>query len=136
MAHMTTIAVRWSELDPYNHVNHPTYLTYLEEARIKVLEDIGWDMAILERAGYRVVVVGVSVDFKQSATAGDTLTITSQLVRLGASASTWRQVIARGDDVIAEATIRAACTDLDGAPVRTPDGFKEALAGLLDSPEA
>ena len=33
MAHETTIAVRFSELDPYGHVNHAVYLTYFEQAR-------------------------------------------------------------------------------------------------------
>ena len=32
--HETTIHVRWGELDPYRHVNHATYLSYLEHARV------------------------------------------------------------------------------------------------------
>jgi YbgC/YbaW family acyl-CoA thioester hydrolase len=128
----TTIDVRWGELDPYNHVNHATYLSYCEEARIRVLDGIGWDMMTLERAGFRVVVVGIEVAFKRSAGPGDTLTVTTTLAELGASASTWRQVITRGDEVVVEATVRAACTDLDGKPVRTPQAFRTALKPLLE----
>lgn len=34
------IAVRWRDLDAYNHVNNSTYLTYLEEARLQWLKDV------------------------------------------------------------------------------------------------
>ena len=32
------ITVRWRDLDAYNHVNNSTFLTYLEEARIRWFE--------------------------------------------------------------------------------------------------
>ena len=47
--HETRLQVRWSELDPYGHVNHAVYLTYLEHARIAALESIGWGLAAIER---------------------------------------------------------------------------------------
>jgi acyl-CoA thioesterase FadM len=39
-------------------------------------------------------------------------------------------VIRRGDEVIAEAEVHAAATNLDGRPVRSPQGLREALATL------
>src|SRR4030042_56741 len=51
--HETRLRVRWSELDPYGHVNHAAYLTYLEHARIAALESIGWGMGEIERLGCR-----------------------------------------------------------------------------------
>jgi YbgC/YbaW family acyl-CoA thioester hydrolase len=128
--HQTTIHVRWGELDPYHHVNHATYLSYLEHARISALESIGWGMDVLTAAGYQVVVVGIEVRFRRPASAGDTLVIESNVAHLGASESSWRQVIRRGDEVIAEATVHAAATNLAGRPVRAPKGLKEALGGL------
>jgi thioesterase-3 len=128
--HLTTIHVRWGELDPYHHVNHATYLSYLEHARVSALESIGWGMDMLTAAGYQVVVVGIDIRFRRPATAGDTLVIETSLASLGASESTWRQVIRRGDEVIAEATVHAAATNLAGRPVRAPEGLRTALAGL------
>ena len=49
--HPTRLQVRWSDLDPYGHVNHAAYLTFLEQARIAALEDIGWGMAAIAAAG-------------------------------------------------------------------------------------
>lgn len=129
--HQTTIHVRWGELDPYHHVNHATYLSYLEHARIAALESIGWGMDTLSGAGYQVVVVGITVRFRTPATAGDTLVIDSAVTRVGASESTWRQVIRRGDTVVAEAEVHAAATNLAGRPVRSPEGLRRALDGLV-----
>ena len=95
LVHRTTIHVRWGELDPYHHVNHATYLSYLEHARIAALESVGWGMDVLTAAGYQVVVVRIYVRFRRPATAGDTLTIDSGVAHLGASESTWRQTILR-----------------------------------------
>jgi YbgC/YbaW family acyl-CoA thioester hydrolase len=100
--HRTTIHVRWAELDPYHHVNHATYLSYLEHARISALEDIGSGMDALAAQGFQVVVVSVGVRFIAPATAGDELVISSGVASIGASASTWHQQ-GSGTDRILEA---------------------------------
>ena len=35
------IALRWSDLDAFDHVNNSRYLTFLEQARIEWFETIG-----------------------------------------------------------------------------------------------
>lgn len=130
--HETRIHVRWGELDAYSHVNHATYLSYLEHARIAALEHIGWGMEALSSAGHQVVVVRADVRFRRPATAGDELVVTSCITDLRAASSHWRQEILRGDEVILEADITAACTDLEGKPARTPAEFQEALRALID----
>jgi YbgC/YbaW family acyl-CoA thioester hydrolase len=131
--HETRIHVRWGELDAYNHVNHATYLSYLEHARIALLEHIGWGMEALRDAGYQVVVVRVDARFRRAATAGEELVVVSSIRELRGASSHWRQEIVRGDDVIVEADVTAACTDLSGRPTRTPEAFQNALATLLAS---
>ncbi len=37
----TAVALRWSDLDAFNHVNNARYLTFIEQARIEWLESIG-----------------------------------------------------------------------------------------------
>ena len=131
--HETTINVRWGELDPYHHVNHATYLSYLEHARIAALDDLGWGMETLSGAGYQVVVVHAEMAFRAPATAGDTLVVRTRVEEVRGASSVWRQTIVRGDDVILDATIRAATTNLEGRPVRTPVAFRESLAALESS---
>jgi YbgC/YbaW family acyl-CoA thioester hydrolase len=128
--HRTAIHVRWGELDPYHHVNHATYLTYLEHARISALDSIGWGMEELAERGYQVVVVEIAVRFRAPATAGDALVVETWLEELRGASSRWGQRVLRGDEVVLEATVRAASTALDGRPVRTPEAFLTALATL------
>ncbi|WP_036111425.1 MULTISPECIES: acyl-CoA thioesterase [Luteibacter] len=37
---ITPMEVRWQDLDAYNHVNNANYLVYLQEARIKWLQQL------------------------------------------------------------------------------------------------
>ena len=131
--HQTTIHVRWGELDPYHHVNHATYLSYLEHARIAALESIGWGMDRIAATGHQVVVVRADVRFRRPATGGDELAVHTSILELRGASSRWRQVIVRDGEPILEAEIAAACTDLTGRPSRTPAEFQEALAVLLES---
>jgi YbgC/YbaW family acyl-CoA thioester hydrolase len=129
--HETSIEVRWGELDPYHHVNHAAYLSYLEHARIAALESIGWGMEAIAAAGRRVVVVRIDVRFRAPARGGDRLTVATALVELRGAGSTWRQTVRNGDRVLVDATVVAACTDLHGRPARTPPPLQEALQTLV-----
>ena len=131
--HRTPIHVRWSELDPYHHVNHAAYLTYLEHARIAALEDIGWGMDVLRDRGFQVVVVRIDVRFRSPATAGDDLIVESSVVEIRAASSRWAQRILLDDNVILEAEITAAATTHEGRPTRAPAELNEALEELRDA---
>ncbi len=127
---MTSIRVRFHELDPYGHVNHGVYLNYFEEARVELLERIGFGLGRLQDLGHHIVVVEVRVSFRAPATAGDLLTIDSTITDLRRVSSTWHQRMLRGDELIATNDVRAALTDLDGRPTAPPPGLAEALRDL------
>jgi acyl-CoA thioester hydrolase len=50
MAAEVEIAIRWRDVDAYGHVNNAVYLTYLEEARDRLVESLfgerAWDFVI------------------------------------------------------------------------------------------
>jgi YbgC/YbaW family acyl-CoA thioester hydrolase len=128
--HETAIHVRWGELDPYHHVNHATYLSYLEHARIASLESIGWGMDEIAATGHQVVVAKIEIHFRLPAMGGDELTVETSIEDLRGASSIWHQRIVRGSDVILEADVTAACTNLEGRPARTPPEFQAALAAF------
>ncbi len=129
--HQTTIHVRWGEMDPYGHVNHAAYLSYLEHARIGALEGIGWSLEKLRKNGYQVIVARADVRFRRPAAAGDTLAITTGIINLRPASSLWRQQVFRDDDLIVLAEISVACIGPDGQPARPPEEFQQALRSLL-----
>lgn len=128
--HRTTIHVRWGELDPYNHVNHAVYSSYLEHARVETLDRVESSLELLASQGLQIVVVRSDVRFRAPATAGDELTITTRLAHVGAATTRWEQQIDRGDTRIVEASIEAACVNRSGRPVRIPPELRTALATL------
>ncbi len=128
--HRTSIQVRWGELDPYNHVNHAVYSSYLEHARIAALAAMDSGMDSLTASGYQIVVTRSDVHFRAPATAGDDLVISTRIGEVKGARIVWRQTIDRGDDRIVDAEIHAACISPTGRPARIPQGLRQALASL------
>lgn len=122
--------MRWGELDPYNHVNHAVYSSYLEHARVAALEHLDRGLDDLQGDGIQIVVVRSDVRFLASATAGDTLVISSRVAEVRGASMTWEQEIRRGDTTIVQATITAAAVNHSGRPTRIPADLRAALLGL------
>jgi acyl-CoA thioester hydrolase len=61
------IAVRWSDMDAYGHVNNAVYLTYLEECRD------AWAQSILGRVTdtWDFVLAHVGIDYRRQLTQDD-----------------------------------------------------------------
>ena len=131
--HETSFKVRWGELDPYNHVNHTVYLSYLEAARIEFLESIGWGMETLRDAGIHILVAEISVRFRRPAVAGDVVTVWTAVDEIRAASSSWRQTVVRADGTeLVSARVLGAITGTDGRPQRIPDAFRTSLAATRE----
>jgi len=128
---VTSIRVRFHELDPYGHLNHGVYLNYFEQARVELLDRIGFGLPHLEQLGHHIVVVEARVRFLAPAYSGDEVTITSSITDLRRVSSTWNQQMLRGGEVIATNDVRAAMTDLQGRPTSAPAGLRAALEQLI-----
>ena len=133
MAHVDSVRVRWSEVDPYNHLNHALYLTFFEQARIDALASIGFSMGELQALGCQIVVTDVTVKFIKSALGGDDVRIETEMIETRRVSTSWRQRMYRNDELLATIDLTAAITDLVGKPRRLPDGFAEALASIAGS---
>lgn len=134
MTHRSTIRVRFAELDPYGHVNHAVYVTYCEVARVEALEAAGIDLHQLQRDGWQLVVTEVAARYRRAAVGGDTLEVTSTIGEIGGASARWRQVISRGGEVVVDADIRTALTDLTGRPRRLTPELRTQLARLATCP--
>ena len=133
MPHLSEIRVRWSELDPYHHVNHAVYLTYFESARIEALAAIGFSMDRLTEAECQIVVTELNARFLVPALGGDHLVVETEVIEVRRASSRWRQRIMRGDEALVTIDLVGAITDLAGKPRRIPDGFAEALEQIAVS---
>jgi len=74
----TTHHIRFSDLDPYNHVSTARYATYFVDHRMQGLrEQIGWDVEALMKAPFMVFVRRLEIDFVRPARVDQEITITS-----------------------------------------------------------
>ncbi len=131
MNHVTSIKVRFGDLDPYDHVNHARYLTYFESARIEMLDEIGFGMGRMKELGFQIVLVEITAGFHLAAGLHDLLTITTEVREVKRATTRWRQEARRSDQLVATLDVRAAFTDREGRPSRPPVGFVEAAGRYL-----
>ncbi len=128
MPHQTEIKVRFSELDPYSHVNHAVYVTYFEVARSEALVDAGIPLERVAEAGYQFVVVELQTKFKRPAVAGDTLVVETWLSEIGRASTRWAQRILRDDVVLTTQEVRVGMANSEGRPTRPPQFILDALS--------
>ena len=74
----TTHRIKFSELDPYNHVSAGNYATYFVDHRMEGLGDhVGWDAKVLDSLPFMVWVRSLELDFLRPARGAEDVTITS-----------------------------------------------------------
>jgi acyl-CoA thioester hydrolase len=74
----STHRIKFSELDPYNHVSTGNYATYYVDHRMQGLRDyVGWDLTTLGTLPFMVWVRRMEIDFVRPARGDQEVTITS-----------------------------------------------------------
>ncbi len=131
MAHRCFVNVRFNELDPYNHVNHASYVTYFEIGRSEALRWCGVPLETLSERGVQLFITSISVKYRAPASAGDRLVVeTSQGEQTQRVSTEWVQQITCEGRVLATATVVGVSVNLEGRPIRRPEWLTEALARL------
>ena len=78
IVYKSTHRVKFSELDPYDHVGTGKYATYYVDHRMEGLRDyIGWDLKTLNTLPFRVWVRRMEIDFLRPARGDQEITIAS-----------------------------------------------------------
>lgn len=70
-----TFAVRYSETDQMGVVYHANYLVWCEIGRTKLIQDIGFNYADLEKKGILAPVTNVNMNYKYPARYGEKVTV-------------------------------------------------------------
>ncbi len=120
---MTTVKVRFSDLDPYGHVNHSLYLTYFELGRAHYLEERNLNLQQLLAVGVQLVVVDAAVKYRAPITQGE-VTVRSEVSGMRGASMIWSQSLTFEGKVAATAEIRIASVGLDGKPIPIPEQLK------------
>lgn len=73
--------VQYYETDAMGITHHANYIRWMEEARTKMLEEIGWSYDTLEKMGVVSPVTGIQCDYKESTTYPDRVAVHSWVRR-------------------------------------------------------
>ncbi|MFO1226194.1 tol-pal system-associated acyl-CoA thioesterase [Roseateles sp.] len=121
--------VYWEDTDAGGVVFYANYLKFFERARTEWLRAAGGEQQRLRlEAGLIFVVSETVVRYLAPARLDDELTITVEPVELGRATLTVHQRALRGDQVLAESSIRVGCVNAhDFKPARIPASLLAAL---------
>ncbi|WP_199426683.1 acyl-CoA thioesterase [Thermaerobacillus caldiproteolyticus] len=78
--YVTNVTVRFSETDALGHVNNTSYFVYLEEARIRLFEQLGYGTDVTT---WRFILASAKCDFVNQAYFGQTLKIETNVSKIG-----------------------------------------------------
>lgn len=121
-----SIEVRGYELDSYGHVNHAVYVSYLEHARWKMLEEEGITLPQFQQWKRWPVIAGIEVKYVKPAFAGEQLDIETQVVEHRRVGFSLEQRIFRQEQLLVEAKITSVIVNDLGKPAAVPEEMVQA----------
>jgi acyl-CoA thioester hydrolase len=108
------IPIRFSDFDPFGHVNHSVYLTYCEDHRTEMFNVMGQECGSwLLQSGF--VVVSVSCQYLKALTRTDrNVEVDCSVLHLGNSSLKLHYLISSGSEPVADVVSTLVLTDGTG----------------------
>ena len=132
--------VQYYETDKMGVTHHSNYVRWMEEARVDLLAQIGWDYVKLEKMGIVSPIIGVTCEFKQPTTFADEVTIHVAVKEVGGVSLSFAYTMTdRSGTEVCTGTSSHAFLNREGKPVRLRreyPGLYEALSSLQEETEA
>jgi acyl-CoA thioester hydrolase len=98
-AHITSIPVRFQDIDSMGHVNNAEYPKFLAEARASYYETVlNFDLRAAD-----TVIVHMAIDYSSEITHGDTVDIEVSVSELGSSSITMEFILRINGETVATA---------------------------------
>lgn len=130
------IQVRYADLDPQGHVNNARYLSYLEQARVGYLLDLGlWDEQSFTDVG--VLLADAHVDFLAPIYLGDSIRVGVRVARLGKKSLEMKYLIQDSQtqkELARGSTALVAYDYTTRDPIPIPEVWRHAIATFEEIP--
>jgi acyl-CoA thioester hydrolase len=122
--------VRWRDLDALEHVNNAVYFTYLEQARVHYLRELG--VIPQTPSGIGFILAEACCQFKSPLTLGEHVTVYVRVSELRNSSFIFEyRMEGEGQQLAAEARSTQVCYDYENKrPVPISDEWREAIANF------
>ena len=120
--------VRFRDLDPMGHVNNAVFLTYIEQARVAFLAEVG---AATGLEDMNLIVARVEIDFRAPVRLGQEVEIAVHATRFGTKSFDLDYELRVDGDVVAEAkSVQVAYDYSRREPVPLPAEWREKLTAV------
>lgn len=126
--HKTEIPVLWSQMDANGHVNNGTYQHYLDEARMRALEEEGFSIAKMREASIGPVIQKAEITYSKPISHPETVEIETRFSEIKGFRGKVTQTIFRKSDYekVCVAVFDALFFDFSkNRPWKVPKEFSE-----------
>jgi len=123
----TTVEVRWRDLDSLGHVNNAVYFTYLEQARIHYLSELGLIPPDPGSIGF--ILAEATCRFESPLELGEAVTVYMRVSELRNSSFIFEYRMEGGDGrLVANASSAQVCYDYRARrPIPIPDMWRKVV---------
>ena len=123
----TSINTRWRDMDALGHLNHATYLTYMESARVDVYIQLGFS-AIRKEMDKSTILGSMSVHYLAQVTHPSRLDIGHRICRVGTKSFDFLAAVFHGDKPVCNALFKLIAFNYKlNKTVPVPDEIRENL---------
>jgi acyl-CoA thioester hydrolase len=129
LEHVLPVRIYYEDTDFTGVVYHGAYVRFFERGRTDFLRVAGIShAALLERPDpLAFTVTRLAIDFRRAARIDDALAVRTRYEAVRGPRLFIRQRMMRGEELLAEAEVEAACIDLSGRARRPPQDLVAAL---------
>lgn len=135
-AFLFPVRVYYEDTDFSGFVYHANYLRFFERGRSEALRTVG--ISHRELLGWEtpsaMVVRRMEIDFVRPAVVEDDLLVRTEFMEAKGARMRMKQILLRGEDVIARAEVEAALVSLDGRPRKVPRELLAKLRSFVAAP--
>lgn len=124
--------VNYYETDKMGVTHHSNYIRFMEEARVDMLETLGYGYDVMEREGVISPVMGITTEYKKSTTYPDVIDIEIKVAEMQRFKIRFDYRMTVGDVLVCHATSLHCFLSREGRPITMSDRFPELCDVLKD----
>ena len=123
--------IQYYETDKQGVTHHSNYIRIMEEARVDMMEQMGFGYERMEEAGIFSPVMGVTCDYKRPTTFPDIIEVEVSVAEMSRLKARFAYKMTCQGKLVSQGTSLHCFLDATGRPVAIEERFPEFYAELL-----
>ncbi len=129
LEHRLPVRVYYEDTDAGGIVYHASYIRFAERGRTEFVRMLGLDQdAYRKEFGLGFAVRSMTVDYLKPALLDDELEVLTKIQSAGGASVDFLQTVLRSGEALTRLTVRVACLNKAGRPVRLPNLLRHSAS--------